>query len=271
MASRWVRCEPARNGCLAAVDQCWTQKAPKISAREIGDARQAYDHAREVYRKLIAESEKQYQGALNDHLVFGLDQAAWVVAGGDVMEMDVARQGAEEGDAVSNEHGDASDDEAVHEAGAQKLLNSDAAVHVDVLDATGSEFGNNFGARPGHLLDTASAHGGEIEGAAAEDHHAFISVRPFGKSQNGFEGFAADDEGVHAGEELVVAVRFAAAGRKKVEVAVRARNETVNAGSDEDRYGHRGLISVEAKWRDYTSARGEAGTDGDVKSPLHKK
>ena len=45
--------------CLAAVDQCWTQKAPKISARELPDARQAYDHAREVYRKLIAESEKQ--------------------------------------------------------------------------------------------------------------------------------------------------------------------------------------------------------------------
>ncbi|HKD50366.1 MAG TPA: CehA/McbA family metallohydrolase [Candidatus Acidoferrum sp.] len=45
--------------CLAAVDQCWTQKAPKISAQELPDARQAYDHAREVYRKLIAESTKQ--------------------------------------------------------------------------------------------------------------------------------------------------------------------------------------------------------------------
>ena len=45
--------------CLAAVDQCWTQKAPKISARELPDARQAYDHAREAYRKLIAESESQ--------------------------------------------------------------------------------------------------------------------------------------------------------------------------------------------------------------------
>lgn len=45
--------------CLAAVDQCWTQKAPKISARELPDARQAYDHARETYRKLIAESENQ--------------------------------------------------------------------------------------------------------------------------------------------------------------------------------------------------------------------
>ena len=45
--------------CLAAVNQCWTQKAPKISARELSDARQAYDHARETYRKLIAESENQ--------------------------------------------------------------------------------------------------------------------------------------------------------------------------------------------------------------------
>jgi hypothetical protein len=45
--------------CLAAVDQCWTQKASKISARELPDARQTYDHAREVYRKLIAESDKQ--------------------------------------------------------------------------------------------------------------------------------------------------------------------------------------------------------------------
>jgi hypothetical protein len=44
--------------CLAAVNQCWTQKAPKISPRELPEARQAYNHAREVYRKLIAESER---------------------------------------------------------------------------------------------------------------------------------------------------------------------------------------------------------------------
>ncbi|HEY6290140.1 MAG TPA: CehA/McbA family metallohydrolase, partial [Terriglobia bacterium] len=41
--------------CLASVNQCWTQKAPKISAAEIGEARKAYDHAREVYAKLIEE------------------------------------------------------------------------------------------------------------------------------------------------------------------------------------------------------------------------
>jgi len=42
--------------CLNAVNQCWTQKAPRISAGELGEAKKAYDHAREVYRQLIQES-----------------------------------------------------------------------------------------------------------------------------------------------------------------------------------------------------------------------
>jgi hypothetical protein len=42
--------------CLDAVNQCWTQKAPHMAITDLGDAQAAYDHAREVYRKLIAES-----------------------------------------------------------------------------------------------------------------------------------------------------------------------------------------------------------------------
>ena len=41
---------------LAAVNQCWTQKAPRIRENERDDARKAYDHAREVYTRLIKES-----------------------------------------------------------------------------------------------------------------------------------------------------------------------------------------------------------------------
>jgi hypothetical protein len=41
--------------CLTAVNQCWTQKAPKIRASEIDAARQAYDHARRVYTDRLAE------------------------------------------------------------------------------------------------------------------------------------------------------------------------------------------------------------------------
>ena len=44
--------------CLAGVNQCWTQKAPKISKAELPDARAAYDHAREVYTRLIAECDQ---------------------------------------------------------------------------------------------------------------------------------------------------------------------------------------------------------------------
>ena len=43
--------------CLAAVHQCWTQKARNISAAQIGDAKKVFDHAADVYRQLIAESD----------------------------------------------------------------------------------------------------------------------------------------------------------------------------------------------------------------------
>lgn len=45
--------------CLTAVNQCWTQKAPRIRPAEQEAARAAYDHAREVYKRLIAESSSQ--------------------------------------------------------------------------------------------------------------------------------------------------------------------------------------------------------------------
>lgn len=42
--------------CLAAVNQCWSQKSPQISARERTEAGRAYEAARETYRRIIAES-----------------------------------------------------------------------------------------------------------------------------------------------------------------------------------------------------------------------
>ena len=42
--------------CLDAIDQCWKQKAPKISAKELDAARQAYERAREVYRGRLSET-----------------------------------------------------------------------------------------------------------------------------------------------------------------------------------------------------------------------
>lgn len=42
--------------CLQGVDRCWSQKERFISAAEMDDAKQAYEHARETYRQLIVES-----------------------------------------------------------------------------------------------------------------------------------------------------------------------------------------------------------------------
>jgi hypothetical protein len=43
--------------CLKAVDQCWSQKAPRIAAKERDEAAKAYEHARQAYRRILAESE----------------------------------------------------------------------------------------------------------------------------------------------------------------------------------------------------------------------
>jgi hypothetical protein len=42
--------------CLKGVDQCWSQKERFISTDELEDAKRAYEHARQTYRKLLSES-----------------------------------------------------------------------------------------------------------------------------------------------------------------------------------------------------------------------
>ena len=42
--------------CLRAVDQCWSQKARKIAEREKAAAEAAYEHARQTYRRILAET-----------------------------------------------------------------------------------------------------------------------------------------------------------------------------------------------------------------------
>jgi hypothetical protein len=42
--------------CLKAVDQCWSQKMPKIRPEELVDAEHAYESARQAYRERLQES-----------------------------------------------------------------------------------------------------------------------------------------------------------------------------------------------------------------------
>ena len=43
--------------CLEGVDRCWTNKERFIAKAELDEARQAYQHAREAYRRILAEAE----------------------------------------------------------------------------------------------------------------------------------------------------------------------------------------------------------------------
>jgi hypothetical protein len=43
--------------CLKGVDQCWSQKRRFIKPGELEDAKQAYEHARQTYQRLVRESE----------------------------------------------------------------------------------------------------------------------------------------------------------------------------------------------------------------------
>ena len=113
-------------------------------------------------------------------------------------------------------------------------LNRDPAVDVEVVGAARGESRNDLRRRPGHLFDDASADRGQVDGATAQDHDALVAIRPGPEGQNLLEGLATDHERIDAGDELVVAVGLAAARRQPVEIAVRSRNEAVDAGADKD-------------------------------------
>lgn len=51
-----IRSRRSAEWCLAGVDQCWSQKERFIKSDEMDDAKQAYQHAREVYQRRIAEA-----------------------------------------------------------------------------------------------------------------------------------------------------------------------------------------------------------------------
>ena len=72
-------------------------------------------------------------------MVLAANQPARIVPSRHVTEPNVARQGAEERNSVSNEHRNASDNETLNEPGAQEPLNRDPTVDVEMLCTSSSE------------------------------------------------------------------------------------------------------------------------------------
>jgi len=176
-------------------------------------------------------------------MVLALNQPARIVPSRDVTEPDVAREAAEERNSLTDEHRHASDDETLNEPRSQEPLNRDPAVDVEVLGPTNSESRNDLGRWSGHLFNNGSAGRGRVDGVTTQDHDALVTIGPGPEGQNLLEGLATYHNRIDACHELVVAVGFAAALRKKVEIAVRSRDEAVDAGADKDGYRHRRLFT----------------------------
>jgi hypothetical protein len=156
-------------------------------------------------------------------------------------EPNVAWQGTEQRDSVSNEHGHASDNEALNYPRTQEILNRNPTVDIEVVGAAGSKLRNDLSRRPGHLFHNAT-NPGKIDRATTQDHHAFVTIGPAFHGQNRLEGLATNHNRVNSCYEFVVSMGFAAARRQKVEIAIRSRNEAVDAGADKDRDCGRRLL-----------------------------
>jgi hypothetical protein len=49
--------------CLDGVEKCWAEKERFIKADEMADAKEAFEHARVVYRELINQCQADESGA----------------------------------------------------------------------------------------------------------------------------------------------------------------------------------------------------------------
>src|SRR5213592_1103728 len=179
-----------------------------------------------------------FKRLLGGNNILTLNKAAGILASRDMLQGDIAAKRAKEWDAGANEHRNTGDNEALNEASLQELLNGDAAIHIDMLDAAGPKLRHDLGRSAGHSLHHGPRRSGG-DRTTAEHENGLLAVGPPVEAQDRLECLAADDECVHGGNELIVPVRFVTAGREKIEGTVRSSDEAVEARANKDGCFHR--------------------------------
>src|SRR5688572_33212631 len=91
------------------------------------------------------------------NMVLRLDHAAGIGAGGDMTKANIVQERAKEGNTLSDEYRQSTDDQTVDESGAQKLLNRNSTVHIQTVGTGRSQFGHNLRRGPLQLLNDTSA------------------------------------------------------------------------------------------------------------------
>jgi len=168
-------------------------------------------------------------------VVFAADQAGGILPSRYVMELNVVQQLAEEGDSLSNEYRDATDDETLNLSCAKELLDGEPTVDVEVMSAAGGELRHDLGRGSRHLFKNTALGRGQVYGTTAQHYNALVSIGPRPECKNDLEGFAAHHDRVDARDEFFVAVGYSAGLIEEVKLAVRPCDETIQAGADEDR------------------------------------
>src|SRR5215216_4797977 len=119
-------------------------------------------------------------------------------------------------------------------------------------DAAGRQERHDFRRRPRHTLHYGP---GGRRRASAEHEDGLLTIRPCVEVQDRLERLAPDDERIHRGHELIVAVGFATAGREPIEVTVGTSDETIDARANKDRRSHYSLLMLRPNARHHPRPR----------------
>ena len=112
-------------------------------------------------------------------------------------------------------------------------MNRDPAIDVNVPDAASGQLRHDFRRRPRHMLHHSFGWS-RSEPARAEHEHRLVAIRPRVKCQNRLVRLSADDQRIHRGHELIVAVGFATAWGQEIQITVGSSDESVDAGANKD-------------------------------------
>jgi hypothetical protein len=154
-----------------------------------------------------------------------------------MFQVDVLPQRPEERDSGSNEDWEPADGQIVDEVGSQEGLDGLAAIHVEAMESAFGKASYNVLRLARHRFD-GLGHVLVGDGSVRQHDDRLVPIVPRRQPGHDVEGVAAHDERIDVGKEIIeTVVEVGVTGLlKPLEIAVLARDKSVQAGSDE--YGH---------------------------------
>src|SRR5260370_30644148 len=95
--------------------------------------------------------------------IFGFDQPTSVVPSLNVLQPDILRQRSKQGNPLTDQNRHARDNQPLNHALAQKPLNRDSTIDINVANAPAFKFRNDFPRRSLHLLSSSSRNRRQIQ------------------------------------------------------------------------------------------------------------